>query len=441
VNQPLPLFPYQDVGARFLAGKERAGLFDEMGVGKSAQAIGALDYIGATRVMIVCPAAVREVWAGEFKKFARIRRKVIKAKSIHDLGMWLKGRADVLLCSYEMAAKWGPKIEGDIIDALVFDESQYLKSPDSQRTRAMLGTHCDGVSGLARFAAHAWFLSGTPMPNDPVDIWPWLRFCGGTSMNLRPFTDRYFKSWQGAFSSKQEPRDEMVGELRQAIRAFSLRRTQKDAGLALPPVFLTTTTVDGDTEEIRQLLRDFPGLESAILDAIEEGGLSFLDAQHVATLRRLVGEAKAPAYAQLLVEELHNGKDKQVIFGMHTKAASIIQDYLVGHGFKGVSITGATSEKDRVEAVRAFQHDADCRWFYGNIKAAGTGTTLTAAAHIDLFESSWAPADNAQALFRVCRIGQKRSVRGRFISLARSIDEVVSETVARKTAAITKVEE
>jgi hypothetical protein len=42
-------------------------------------------------------------------------------------------------------------------------------------------------------------------------------------------------------------------------------------------------------------MRQYPDLEKAILDAIEKGGLSFIDAQHVATLRRLVGEAKAPA--------------------------------------------------------------------------------------------------------------------------------------------------
>ncbi|MFX5309745.1 SNF2-related protein, partial [Acinetobacter baumannii] len=119
---------------------ERAGLFDEMGVGKSAQAVRALDEAGATRIIVVCPAAVREVWVGEFKKFSRRRLRIIKGRSISDLGVWLKGRADVLLLSYEMAAKWAPKIEGDLFDAIVFDEAHYLKNPTAARTRAMLGT-------------------------------------------------------------------------------------------------------------------------------------------------------------------------------------------------------------------------------------------------------------------------------------------------------------
>ena len=498
---PLNLMPYQVQGADFLANRDRAGLHDEMGVGKTAQAIGALDRAGAFRIIIVCPAAVREVWHGEFKKFARIPRKILKAKNIHDLGTWLKGRADVLLVSYELAARWAPEIErhGDLFDVLIFDEAHYLKTPTSQRTRAMLGTHCDGANGLARWAARVWFLTGTPMPNDPVDVWPWLRFVGGTTLGLGPFTARYFKSRMGTFSAKQTPRDEMIPELKMALDAFRLKRTKKQAGLQLPPIHLTTTTVDGDTREIVAMLKEWPGLEQAILDAIEQGGLSFLDAfrlkrtkaqaglqlppihlttttvdgdtreivamlkewpgleqaildaieqgglsfldaQHIATLRRLVGEAKAPAYSKLIAEELHNGRDKLVVFTWHTKAAEIITSYLAGEGLHATLVDGKTKEIDRVAAVQSFQNDPDHRVFVGNIRAAGTGLTLTAASDLDMFESSWAPADNAQALMRVHRIGQSRNVRARFISLAGSIDEVVSETVARKTAAIASIE-
>lgn len=439
---PLNLMPYQVQGADFLANRDRAGLHDEMGVGKTAQAIGALDRAGAFRIIIVCPAAVREVWRGEFKKFARIPRKILKAKNIHDLGTWLKGRADVLLVSYELAARWAPEIErhGDLFDVLIFDEAHYLKTPTSQRTRAMLGTHCDGANGLARWAARVWFLTGTPMPNDPVDVWPWLRFVGGTTLGLGPFTARYFKSRMGTFSAKQTPRDEMIPELKMALDAFRLKRTKAQAGLQLPPIHLTTTTVDGDTREIVAMLKEWPGLEQAILDAIEQGGLSFLDAQHIATLRRLVGEAKAPAYSKLIAEELRSGRDKLVVFTWHTKAAEIITSYLAGEGLHATLVDGKTKELDRVAAVQSFQNDPDHRVFVGNIRAAGTGLTLTAASDLDMFESSWAPADNAQALMRVHRIGQSRNVRARFISLAGSIDEVVSETVARKTAAIASIE-
>ena len=437
----LPLLPYQVEGAKFLACHRlpRVGLFDDMGVGKTAQAIAGADGLRAMRIIVVCPAAVREVWRSEFKKFATVERRIIKGKTIHDLNLFLRYRVDVLLLSYEMATKWAKQLSTDIYDLIIFDESQYLKGHDTQRTRAMLGHRCDGHGGLARWAARVWFLSGTPAPNSPCDIWPFLRFTKGTAMNLRPFTDRYFKSRPGTYNVSQTPRDEMMPELRSAIKAVSLRRTKDEVGLKLPPIWLTTTSVDGDTAEIRELLRGHPGLEAEIKRAIEMGGLSFLDAQHIMTLRRLIGESKAPHVVELVTEELHNGCDKVALFFCHTRALEIVRAGLTARGFACVDVQGSTRENDRGKAVDAFQRDPEVRVFLGNVRAAGTGLTLHAAARIIMVESDWSPAANSQALMRVHRIGQTRAVHAQFVSLANSLDEHVTNVVARKTAAIVKI--
>lgn len=435
----LDLFPYQEAGARFLAAHDRGALYDEMGVGKSAQAIRALDLVDARRIIVVAPAAVREVWKGEFAKFARIPRRIVKGRDIQDLNYWLRGKADVLLLSYEMAVKWARRIEGDIIDAMVFDEAHYLKNSESQRTQALLGAKCDGAQGLARWAARVWFLTGTPNPNDAADIWSMVRFCEGTPLSKETFRNRYYRAKAGAYSLTHVPRKERIPELRQALSSFSLRRTKREAGLQLPPIWLTTVTVDGNTEEIRALLREHPGMEKAVLEAVEKGGLSFIDAQHIATLRRLVGEAKAPAYAEILKEDLSNGLDKVVVFGIHTRALDHIEGALRDAGIDCVRVDGRTAERDRTDAVALFQRSDGPRVFLGNIRAAGTGLTLTAGAAVDMFESDWSPAGNAQALMRVHRIGQERAVQARFISLANSIDENVSASVARKTAAIAQI--
>jgi SWI/SNF-related matrix-associated actin-dependent regulator 1 of chromatin subfamily A len=430
----LDLLPYQHVGAAFLAGRARAGLFDDMGVGKSAQAIGALDHAGVRRALIICPAAMREVWIGEFRKFAVTARKVLQARDIQDVNLWLRHRADVLVLSYEQVLNWCQHLEGDLIEALVFDEAHYLKNKASQRTIAMLGAECDGKHGLARWAAQVWFLTGTPNPNDAADLWSMMRFCNATRLSQRIFRDRYYKARVGLHSSSHTPRDEMLPELKQAIRSFSLRRTKAEAGLQLPPIWLTNVTVDGDTREVLELLRQHEGLEAAILEAIEAGGLSFIDAQHVATLRRLVGEAKAVPYADMVATEFGGGLDKLVIFGLHQQALRTIKARLEA---KGVVCVGGPGQVDHRD-LNAFQTDRAVQAFLLNIKAGGTGITATAAAAIDLFESSWAPADNAQALMRVHRIGQTRNVQARFITLANSIDVVVSETLAKKTANIAK---
>lgn len=431
--------PYQHEGADFLAVRQRAGLFDDMGLGKSRQAIVALDKLGLGRGLIICPAAVREVWLGELKKFSTRPRKIIKGKDIQDLNLWLRGKVDVLLLSYEMATSWAKRMEGDVIPFIIFDEAHYLKSKGAGRTRALLGSEADGAYGLARWSAYAWFLTGTPNPNDAADIWTVMRFCGATKLTQRIFQDRYFRKRVGTYSTSHTVREEMLPELKQAIRSFSLRRTKKEVGLQLPPIWLTTTMVDGNTAEIRELLRGYPNLEKAIVEAVEKGGLSFIDAQHVATLRRLVGEAKAPAFAELLIEELKDGLSKVVVFGIHRRALDTLQDRIHAAGVGAVRIDGLTSENDRIRAVSSFSGDGEIRVLLGNIRAAGTGLTLTAAADVIMFEQDWSPAANAQALMRVHRIGQTREVNARFITLSNSIDEVVAEAVRRKTASLIKL--
>ena len=437
--EPFKLFEYQEQGAAFLAGKERAGLFDEPGVGKTAQAIAACDLINAKRVLVICPAAVREVWAGEWRKVSKIKRRITKAEKITDLNLWLRGKTDVLLVSYDRAARWAQHFDQHMAEVCIFDEAHYLKSPQAQRTRALLGLKCDGADGVGRWAAHTWFLTGTPAPNDPIDIWSMLRFTGATPLPLATFTNRFLNVRPTAYSPVTRPKPAMVAELREVIQSMSLRRTKADVALQIPPIWLTTQTIEGDTTEIRALLAQHPGLDQAIMDAVAKGGLSFLDAQHIATLRRLTGEAKAPAMAQLILEELNNGVDKIVVFGLHTRALDNLAHGLADGGIRCVRIDGSSSESERVESVRAFQSDSDCRVFLGNIRAAGTGITLTAAAEVIVFEPDWSPANNAQALMRVHRIGQDRNVRARFIALANSIDVQVITTLASKTAALAAI--
>jgi SNF2 family DNA or RNA helicase len=379
------------------------------------------------------------VWRGEAIKFSKIKRRITKAEKIADLNLWLRGKTDVLLLSYDRAARWAQYLEAHMAEVCIFDEAHYMKSPTAQRTRALLGAKCDGTDGVGRWAARTWFLTGTPAPNDPSDIWSLLRFTGATPLGLATFVNRYLNVRPTAYSTVTTPKPAMVEELRGVIGGMSMRRTKADVALQVPPIWLTTQTIEGDTTEIRLLLAQHPGLDQAIMDAVAKGGLSFLDAQHIATLRRLTGEAKAPAMAELLKEELANGVDKIVVFGLHRRALDIVSDRLGDAGIGCVRLDGQSSESERVESVRAFQGDSDCRVFLGNIRAAGTGITLTAAAEIIVFEPDWSPANNAQALMRVHRLGQTRNVRARFIALANSIDVQVINTLASKTSALARI--
>lgn len=439
----LPYFQYQNDGGHYLATKDRAGLHDEMGVGKTATVWNAVDRAGMERGVIVCPAFLRENWIGEYHKFVETPRRLIKGMNIHDFEAWKKGKFHILVTSYEQATKWGPRIRamGEPLDFIAMDEAHFLKNGGAARTKAIQGLNLDGLDGMCEWAQHVWHVTGTPMANDPIDIYAFLRLCFATTLSKDAFAKRYFYVHKTAFGARMEPRPEMVPELQALIANNSIRRMKADVGIQLPPIFLTSVLVDGDTDQIRQLLREYPGIERAIMSAVEQGGLSFLDAQHVATLRRLIGEAKAIPYGYMLHEELTSGAtDKRVVYGIHIDALENLRDFLWKNNIYAVLVNGRTPEKERIAAVKAFQNDPRCQVFIGNIRAAGTGITLTAACEIDMLESDWSPAGNAQAIMRIHRIGQSRTVRGRFITLAKSFDEIVNRIVAQKTGAIAQIE-
>ena len=439
----LPLFQYQDVGAQFMANRHIAGLLDEMGVGKTATAIRASEYAIAERGLIISPAMLRENWVAEHRKFSNAGYRICKGLNIHDYMAWKRGKYDIMVTSYEQATKWTDDMVsgGFLLDFLVMDEFHYLKNSGAARTKKILGPKFNGLGGIPSICEHVWPMTGTLMPNDPLDSYTFLALCDVLNgMTQNKFIKTFFYQYKTAYGSRTIPRPDTLADLQALIYNNALRRTAAEVGIFLPPIFLTSSVVDGDTQAVMDMLKSHPGMDKAILDAVESGGLSFLDSQHIMTLRRLIGEAKAVPYAELLLEEIRGGSTKRVVFGIHVDALTSIRDYLQKNGVRCALVNGLVSEKVSNQAIYDFQNDATMEVIILNMRKGGLGITLTASCEIDLFESDWAPGPNVQAIKRIARIGQERKMRARFIMLAHSFEELVIRIVSGKTAAIAQVE-
>lgn len=436
------LDPYQLTGAAFLAARARGAIFDEPGLGKTAQAIRARELVKAERTLVICPAGVRQVWPFQFRLWSRDLPRVARADSIFDVVAWLRGNLDVLVVSFEQAVNWASDLASDFYDVLIIDESHYLKNPEAKRTKLIVGPDATGVGAVAGMASYVWCLTGTPIKNDPADLWVPMRLAGATDLKFTEFQKRYFSQTVGTFSVKNSVRKDRLPELQMWLREMSIMRTFDDVGEQLPPIRLDTLPVDGAREDIVTYLRQYPGLSERITQTIEtEGKLSFDDSTHIATLRALIAEAKAPGYAKLITEELKSGTiDKLVVMAQHRKAIELVAEHLCANKINAKIIYGSTSEREKEAAVRSFQDDPDgVRVIVGNITSAGTGLTLTAAARLDMLESSWTPADNVQAVRRIRRKGQKRPTFARFVMLQNSFDQTVAGIVTRKANTIISI--
>lgn len=449
--------PYQIVGAQWLASKDQALLADDMGLGKSCQAIHASDLVGANNILVVCPACVRVNWEREFEKFSPMDRPSFVVFGRKDK-VPLSG---VVICSYDLLVGHAHTLKSTTWDVLILDEAHFLKERTADRTRAVYGRRSD-IPGVASKAKHVWRLTGTPAPNNMSELFTHLKSAGLWSLQYWDFVFHFCTGYDSGYGFKIEG-TKNLGELRQLLSGFMLRRKKEEVMKDLPPIRYESVVVERSRVELdpefldglkrwgevgfleklkadNDALRNALGVTSKFAERPNKDGLLLLEsmAQSLTTLRRWIGAAKVPRMCDIIAEELEaNAYDKIVIFAVHRVV--IHESRIRLKKFKPVTLYGDTPPVKRQQNIDAFMNDPKCRVFIGNIQAAGTGITLTSAAEVAFFECDWVPSNNAQAAMRCHRIGQTRPVRVRFFSLYQSVDEQVQATLSRKLKEIVKV--
>jgi SWI/SNF-related matrix-associated actin-dependent regulator of chromatin subfamily A-like protein 1 len=420
-------FLFQQHGIEWLATRKSALLCDDPGLGKTLQTIRAADKAWLRKILVICPAIARLNWQREFLRWQqrdRTVKAIISSKDAAD--------ADVIIVSYSLLVS--PKVREVLgrgrYELLTLDEAQNLKSPDAARTRAVYG-----ASGLITRSSRCWLLSGTIAPNHAGELWTHLHALRLTALGYWDFVNRYCTIRETAFGKQ------IVGtnrtrsaELAAILKPHVLRRRQKDVLQDLPPLRWGHVVVAPDDVPPRPELTIE---EQAILGRIERGeAISVTDSSHLASLRRWVGTAKAPAVAELLQADLES-IDKIVVFAHHREVITTVAKAL---GKDAATIHGDTPIAVRQQLIDAFQTSDQPRVLIVQISIGGTALTLTRSSHVVFAELSWVPADNVQAAKRCHRIGQSNPVLARVISLAGSIDEVVAAIVTRKAAELAELE-
>lgn len=453
------LSDYQVEGAQWLAKRSQALLADEPGVGKSAQAVRACDLVGARDILVLVPASARVNWIREFEKFSPFDRPAVAVLD----GKTPIGASGITVCSYDLVSA-SPKLRKSLLvrswDAIILDEAHYLKSRKAGRTKAVYGRRGDGVGALTERAKHVWRLTGTPAPNNVSELWTHLRSGGVYDRDWYTFVAEFCTGFESDYGfkitgTKNEDR------LKQLLSGFMLRRKKEDVMPKLPPLRFEHHALEPSPVDY---LVNFPQAhitngvailkaevekQNAILTAAWRGtrattkatdavaALTAL-APSLGTLRRWIGLAKVPQYLERVYEELRTGEiDKLVVFAYNKQVIEFVHDGLSDFG--AVTLYGETPAVKRQRRIDKFQTDPKCRVFIGQLQAAGTAITLTAAHRVDVLQESYVPGENAQAILRCHRRGQTKAVTVRFFGCARSIDAEISKAHMRKTEELAKV--
>lgn len=421
------LKPFQTESALFALSRNRSYLGLDPGLGKTPTAA----VIAATLtkkqrltgVFYICPPFLTRNTSEEFLKWAPGLEFMIIPDSMIT--------KDKTFNEINQTVKWFK--ERKIPTVLFVDEAHRFKNDDAKRTQFLFGN--GRTTGIATMFDRVVYLSGTPMPNRPIELFPVLNHSAPDTISYMGKFDyavKYCAAHQNQWGWDYTGASNVKELVQNVIGKFMIRFKKADVLKDLPPKIEEMVVLnEGLTPRLTKLSNEI--LKTLSPDDLLKGQISVdlgKEVLHLSTYRKELGNFKAKAAAEFIKFVLDETEENVLVFAIHKEVIATLNDELLI--FNPIVITGDTEMRLRHERVKDFQTNPERRLFIGNINAAGTGFTLTKATRVIFAEFSWAPSDNDQASDRAHRIGQTDNVFVQYLVCENSVDKAVIETVLRK---------
>ncbi|KAK5611796.1 DNA excision repair protein ERCC-6-like [Crenichthys baileyi] len=137
------------------------------------------------------------------------------------------------------------------------------------------------------------------------------------------------------------------------------------------------------------------------------------DAHNIANLsdETLISESGKLVFLLALLERLREEGHRTLVFAHYRMVLDILERILGNRGFKVLKLDGRIKQiPEREKIISIFKDDQRYSILLLTTQVGGVGLTLTAANRVVIYDPSWNPATDAQAVDRVYRIGQKENV-------------------------------
>lgn len=361
-------------------------------------------------IIYVCPPFMVLNVMAEFEKWApEVFLYVIPDSIIH------KKEVQDELCTF---AYKNSEPAGNAL--LIIDEAHRFKTKTAKRTKA--------VFSIAKEFNRVMAMSGTPMPNRPIELYPVLSNLAPEVIDFKSefqYASKYCAAYLNGFGWDYSGAANMKELSERVIGKFMLRLKKADILPELPPKTEELLFI-GDRLPAHVSEMDQELLEEECPEDLMKGILSTGNKElHLATYRRELGLAKVEPALEYINALLEESDESILIFAYHKEVIEQLREGL--KGWMPLVITGDTHMPARHEIVKKFQTSKTHRVFIGNYLAAGTGLTLTKATRVIFVEFSWVSTENDQAGDRAHRIGQRDNVYCQFLVYRNSIDRKVIE--------------
>jgi len=408
-------YEHQKEGIKFLIPRDGAILADDMGLGKSYQAIVSSFEIGAERVLIVCPSSVKINWEREIQYFQCHDTSIISGKEWnpsrftiinYDILKNFHAMPDKNLKAEDIFMENQHLVQGNF-DLVIIDEAHYLKDHKSIRGSIMKDL-C-----VKHNIPKVWLLTGTPVANRPKDYYnllalikapiakDWMfyvkRYCDARSFYKELSNGRKRKIWLTNGASNLE-------ELANKTKNLHIRRLKTEIK-DMPDKIITPVY----HEMSKAQWNEYDGLwDEYILERKikKKKGDVEKDLVELILLRQYIAKITIPKTIEMVNNALEQDQ-KVIIFTNFTEELMELHQQF---GDSSVIHYGEMSDKQKQVSVDQFQQNPNKKIFIGNTRSAGVGITLTEGTIVIFNSFDWVPGNNEQAEDRSYRIGQEKHV-------------------------------
>jgi len=424
----------------------------DMGAGKSKTAIDICNGVNAESILIVCPKKVVPHWPKQFKQNSHKNYKILplikgtvaqKTKQVRKFISDCKRTNTPHAIVTNVDAFWRPPMgpvynkrnriidPGELMhydwDTFILDEAHRIKSPSGEASW--------GAKRVAQKAKRRLFLSGTPFPHSPADIYAQFRALDpsvfGTS--FARFKNEYCV--MGGYEGRQIVRFKNLDDLHLRFFSHAAPYIKIDDVLDMPPTMDVTLNCQLNPSTMRlynelnhEFIAEYGNGEITVKNALDKllrlaqitAGILVLDDGG----KEYIDDSKIDTVIDK-IEDIPK-EEPVVIFYRFKPEVARIKPKLKKTGRVPCEISGSRDEQDLFESGKADTAVVQ-------IRAGGEGIDILKRAHYCFYLSmTYSLGEYRQSRARIWRPGQKEKCFFYHVIAEHTTDVKIMKAIAKK---------
>ena len=397
-------YPFQRVGIEFLSSHKNALLSDEVGLGKTLQAISSALHLNCKKVLVVCPASVKRQWSREIQKFTTKTCQVIDG-TLKQREQQYRQDCMFFIVNYELILKDLPALNSITWDMIIADEVSRIKNFKSKTKSAILQIKTNYKLGL----------SATPVENSVQELHSIMSWINpdvlGTYWN---FVNEYCYYSTNPYGGYTITGIKDAKKLHEALKNVMIRRKKMEVFTELPEIVYNNYYIP--LSKVQKKM--YEEIEKNIMNLVQKEEMDDGVLNQIMYLRELCNsprllnpdlEENGKVTEIIEIVKQFSSEHKILIFSQWTKFLDLLAEELSKENINFVSLRGDIPQDIREENVVRFNTNPNMRVFLLS-DAGNSGLNLQSADVVIHCDLVWNPAKMTQRNGRAHRIGQKNVV-------------------------------